>query len=379
MAIETRCPASTATGETLFMALELGSTTWKVAFATTRGMRPRVRTISARALSQLRAEIGTAKTRLGLCADAPVRSCYEAGRDGFWVHRALAAEGIANVVVDPASIAVDRRARRTKTDRLDAIALVIQLMNAAAGDRRGWHELRVPSVQAEDDRQLPREWDAVREDHTRVRNRIHGLLATQGVRVKLTADFLEQLRGAQLWDGTPLPAELVARLERDWTQLQHVDDRLTRLKALRHARVAPDRTDVVATQTRHLAELKGIGVNSALTLSTELFAWRGFANGREVGAIIGLTPSPYRSDQRMVEQGISRAGNRRVRALSIELAWSWLRWQPGSELSRWFHARFGQHGRARRIGIVAVARKLMIALWRYVETDTVPKDAVLKV
>jgi transposase len=136
-------------------------------------------------------------------------------------------------------MAVDRRARRTKTDRLDAIALVIQLMNAAAGDRRGWHELRVPSVQAEDDRQLQREWDAVREDHTRVRNRIHGLLATQGVRVKLTADFLEQLRGAQLWDGTPLPAELVARLERDWTQLQHVDDRLTRLKELRQARVRP--------------------------------------------------------------------------------------------------------------------------------------------
>ncbi len=198
-------------------------------------------------------------------------------------------------------------------------------MNAAAGDRRGWHELRVPSVQAEDDRQLQREWDAVREDHTRVRNRIHGLLATQGVRVKLTADFLEQLRGAQLWDGTLLPAELVARLERDWTQLQHVDDRLTRLKELRQARVAPDRTDVVATQTRHLAELKGIGVNSALTLSTELFAWRGFANGREVGAIIGLTPSPYRSDQRMVEQGISRAGNRRVRALAHALVPSALR------------------------------------------------------
>jgi transposase len=273
---------------------------------------------------------------------------------------------------------VDRRARRAKTDRLDATALVIQLMNAAAGDRRGWRELHVPSIQAEADRQLQREWEAVRDDRTRLCNRVHGLLATHGVRLELTADFLDQLHTVQLWDGTPLPAELMVRLERDWTQLQQVEGRLTVLKQLRQARVAPARTDVVATQTRHLAALRGIGVNGALTLTTELFAWRGFTNGREVGASIGLTPTPYRSDQRVVEQGISRSGNRRVRALSIQLAWSWVRWQPTSALTRWFQARFAQHTRARRIGIVAVARKLMIALWRYAETGTVPEGAVLK-
>jgi transposase len=361
------------------MALELGSTTWKLAFATTRAMRPRVRTITAGNLSQLKTEIAVAKPRVGLAADAPVHSCYEAGRDGFWIHRALLAARIYNVVVDPASIAVDRRARRTKTDRIDATALVTQLMNAAAGDRRGWRELHVPSVQAEADRQLQREWEAVRDDRTRLRNRIHGLLATQGVRVELSAHFVDHLRDVRLWDGTALPAELVARLERDWTQLQQVEERLTMLKRLRQARVADHRTDVVATQTRQLAELRGIGVNGALTLTTELFAWRGFRNGREVGPSIGLTPSPYRSDQRVLEQGISRSGNRRVRALSIELAWSWVRWQPTSALTQWFHARFGQHGRARRIGIVAVARKLMIGLWRYVATGTVPEGAVLKV
>src|ERR1700736_4983859 len=377
MTATARRPESTVTGETLFMALELGSTTWKLAFATTRTVRPRIRTITAGRLRQLRTEIAGAKTRLGPAADTAARSWYEAGRDGFWLHRALVAEGIHNVVVDPASIPVDRRARRTKTDRIDATALITQLMNAAAGDRRGWREVHVPSVQAEADRQLQREWEAVRDDRTRLRNRIQALLATQGVYLDLSGHFVDHLRDVRLWDGTALPAELVARLERDWTQLQQVEDRRTQLTRLRQTRVADDRTDVVATQTRQLAELRGIGVNGALTLTTELFAWRGFRNGREVGASIGLTPSPYRSDQRVVEQGVSRCGNRRVRALSIQLAWSWVRWQPDSALTRWFHARFGDHGRARRIGIVAVARKLMIALWRYVETGTVPDGAVL--
>jgi transposase len=378
MTTETRTLESTP-AERLFMSFELGSTTWKLAFATTRGMRPRLRTITARSLEQLRTEITRAKERLGVPTDTPVRSCYEAGRDGFWLHRALIAAGVHNVVVDPASITVDRRARRAKTDRIDATALVTQLMNAAAGDRRGWRELHVPSEQAEADRHLQREWEVVRDDRTRLRNRIQGLLATQGVvGLELTAQFGDQLAAARRWDGSPLPAELVARLARDWAQIQQVEERLATVKRLRRERVAKDQTDVVARQTRQLAQLRGIGLNGALTLTTELFAWRGFTNGRQVGASIGLTPTPYRSDQRVVEQGIGRHGNRRVRALSIELAWSWLRWQPDSALSRWFHARFGQHGRARRIGIVAVARKLMIALWRYVETDTVPPDAVLK-
>jgi transposase len=377
MAATTRSTESNVITTTLFLAIELGSTRWKVACAVARGGRPRIRTIRAGDCVSLWEEIRVAKARGGLAADAPVSSCYEAGRDGFWLHRALTAQGITNVVVDPSSIAVDRRQRRAKTDRVDATALVTQLMNAAAGDRRGWREVRVPSIAAEHDRQLQREWDTVREDRKRIRNRIQGLLATQGVLVPLGAGFVQRLRGVRLWDGTALAAPLLDRLEREWRALHAVDARRRQLAAARRARVRTA-SDRVALQTRQLTRLRGIGLTGALTLTTELYAWRAFRNGREIGALAGLTPTPYRSDQTQREQGISRAGNRRVRVLSIELAWSWLRHQPDSALSRWFHRRFGEHPRARRIGIVAVARKLLVALWRYVDYDVLPDGALVK-
>lgn len=377
MAATTRLAECTAGTETSFLALELGSTTWKLAFAVTHGRRPLLRTIPAGHLERLWREIAAAKQRVGVSPGAAVRSCYEAGREGFWLHRALVAHGVANVVVDPSSIAVDRRARRAKTDRIDATALVTQLINAAAGDRRGWREVHVPTVQAEADRQLQREWLAVQADRTRIRNRLRGLLVTQGVRLALTSRFCGQLREVRVWDGTPLAAELIARLERDWTQLTQIEARLATLRRARRVRVIQG-TDRVAGQARALAALRGIGLRGALTLAAELYAWRQFTNGRQIGGCVGVTPMPYRSDQRIREQGISRSGNRRVRTLSIELAWAWLRWQPHSELSRWFHARFGQHARARRIGITALARRLLIAWWRYLETGTLPAGAMLK-
>jgi transposase len=377
MATTTRSAECTATTATLFLALELGSTRWKLACAVTHTSRPRLRTVPAGDLAALSRELTAAKQRFSLGPEAPVRSCYEAGRDGFWLHRALSAVGISNVVVDPSSIAVDRRQRRAKTDRLDASKLVTQLMNAAAGDRRGWREVRVPSVAAEADRHLQREWDTVREDRKRIRNRIQGLLVTQGVRVPLTAKFGTRLEAVRLWDGSELPEALVARLQREWLHLREVEARQTVLRRARTARVRTT-SDTVAQQTRQLARLCGVATNGALTLTTELFAWRGFTNGRQIGAIVGLTPTPYRSDQTVVEQGISRSGNRRVRALSIELAWAWLRNQPRSALSQWFEQRFGHHPRARRIGIVALARKLLIAFWRYLDQGVVPEGARLK-
>jgi transposase len=361
----------------LFMALELGSKQWKLAFAVGLGHRPRTRQIPARALTRLGEELALAKARFGLPAEASVRSCYEAGREGFWLHRALISQRVMNVVVDPSSIAVDRRKRRVKTDRVDATALVIQLQHAFAGDRRGWRELHVPSVEAEADRHLQREWETVREDRKRIRNRIQGLLATQGIVLPLTKHFPERLRTTARGDGGTLPDTLRARLEREWTGLHQVEARLHVLRRARTARVQQQH-DRVAEQTQALAGLCGIATNGALTLTTELFAWREFTNGRQIGAIVGLTPTPYRSDQTVVEQGISQSGNRRVRALSIQLAWSWIRRQPRSALTHWFHARFGTHPRARRIGVVAVARKLLIALWRYLEHGVVPEGALVK-
>jgi transposase len=377
MLTTTRCPESSVRPVTLFVAFELGSTRWKLTFAVGLGHRPRVVQIPARDLRRVWLEIARAKTRFQLPAETAVRSCYEAGRDGFWLHRALSTHGVTNVVVDPSSIAVDRRARRVKTDRVDAVALVTQLMHATAGDRGGWREVRVPSVAAEADRQLHRERETVRDAHRTVWNRIQGLLMAQGVGVPRGRQDVGVLQTVRLWDGSPLPDALRERLEREWTQLQALAERLRTVDRLRHARVT-NHTDAVARQTRRLTQLRGVGEIGAMTLSTELFAWRGFTNGRQVGAIVGLTPTPYQSDQRAREQGISRSGNRRVRVLSVELAWSWVRWQPLSALTRWFQDRFGQHGRARKIGIVALARKLVIALWRWVDQGILPVGAVLK-
>ena len=377
MATMTRSTECTATmTSTLFLALELGSQRWKLAFAVARSSRPRIRTIAAGDWQMLLREIAKAKARFQLDPSAPVRGCYEAGRDGFWLHRALIAHGIANVVVDAASIAIDRRRRRAKTDRLDVTDLVTQLMNAVAGDRRGWREVHVPSIEAEAERHLQREWDAVVEDRKRLRNRIQALLVLHGVALPLTRGFEQRVASARLWDGGALPSALGARLTRDWTQLRQVEARLCAIRRARRNRIRV--ADRVGEQTRQLMQLRAIGENGALTLTTELYSWRAFRNGRQIGAIVGLTPTPFRSDQTVRELGISGSGNRRLRALSVELAWGWVRWQPDSALSRWFRTRFGQHGRARRIGIVAVARKLLIALWRYLEHGVVPEGATLR-
>ena len=376
MLTTTRCPECTVPPAVLFLSFELGSRRWKLAFAVGLSHRPRIVEIPARDLERVRKEIGRAKKRLGLPADAPIRSCYEAGRDGFWLHRALTADGVRNVVVDPSSIAVDRRARRAKTDRLDAVALVIQLIQATAGDPRGWRELRVPSVTAEDDRQLHRERDAVRNAKRAVWNRIQGLLMAHGLPTPAANREATVFATLRLWDGSPLPEGLRGRLEREWTELRGLAARLRTINGLIHARAQAD--DAVGEQSRRLMQLRGIGAVGSVTLSTELFAWRAFQNGRQVGAIVGLTPTPYHSDQSAREQGVSRAGNGRVRALLLELAWGWTRYQPSSALTRWYRERFGQHGRARKVGIVALARKLLIALWRWVDQGVVPDGAVLK-
>lgn len=373
----TRIPESTAVPACLLLAFELSERTWKVGFTIGRGQRPRLRQIPAGAVDRLAEEIARAKSRFGLPGDAPVVSCYEAGREGFWLHRYLVAQGVRNAVVDSSSIEVNRRARRAKTDRLDLVGLLRLLERYVEGEDRVWHVVRVPTVAEEDARHVHRVRETLQQERTRLINRLHGLLTTQGVTIPLRADFLDRLAAVTGWDGTPLPAGLCQRVRYVWAQLVFLNAQLADIDATRAA-LATDPETATGRCVAQLQTLQGIGAVGAWTLSTEIFGWRQIRNGRELGALVGVVPAPYQSGATSHDQGITRAGNRHVRRMIVQLAWSWLRYQPTSALSRWYRARFSQTPRLRRIGIVALARKLLIAWWRYLETGTVPEGAILK-
>jgi transposase len=373
MVTETRETESTANGVTLLLAFELAAKKWVLGLMRSDGGTVRRRQVVAGDTARVRREIADAKARWGLPADAAVHSCYEAGRDGFWLHRWLEAHGVQNRVVDSSSIEVPRRMRRVKTDALDLDGLLRLLRRHVSGERRVWSVVRVPSGAAEDARQLERELEAVTADRTRVRNRVRGLLVAQGVRVALDRHLPDRLATLTTGLGTTLPAGLTARLTRECAALVAIEARLRTLRRLQRQAVQPD------TPCARLLRVRGIGLTGASRLSREVFDWRRFTSGRQVGAVVGLAPTPYDSGQRRREQGISKAGNGRVRGLAIELALCWRQFQPQSALTQWYAARFG-HGsvRQRRIGVVALARKLLIALWRYVETGVVPAGARLK-
>jgi transposase len=363
---------------TLYLAFELGNTEWKLAMTTTMAQPPLVRTMAARGLAQLDAEIARAKAHFAVPVGAAVQTCYEAGRDGFWLHRALAHRGIVNQVVDSSSIEVNRRRRRAKTDRLDARKLVTMLVRAATGEPHVWSVVRVPTVAEEDRRQVHRELLAVRRDRARHTNRIKGLLAAQGVPLAKMREFPTHLATARLWDGTPLPPRLCARLAREWDARTGDTTRIKALLAERKA-LLETRDDPAIGQVRQLQQLRGVGPDSAWLYVMEFFAWREFRNRRQVGGLAGLTDTPYQSGDLDHTQGISKAGNRWVRALAIDTAWAWLRYQPQSALARWYRTKFGTgSSRVRKIGIVALARKLLIAFWRYLETGVIPEGAVLR-
>lgn len=362
----------------LHLAFELGQAKWKLGFTTGLGQRPRERTIAARDLEALGQEIARAKERFGLPQDERVVSCYEAGRDGFWLHRYLVAQGVESQVVDSASIEVNRRRRRAKSDRLDVGKLLEQLVRYRAGERKALRVVRVPTVVEEDQRQPHRELLTAKRDRARVTNRMKGLLANQGVAVQVGAGLLAELATLRLWDGAALPVALRARLEREWAKVELLTAQIRQLEGEREEALRSGTAPAVSL-VRRLLQLRGIGMNSAWLFVMEFFGWREFRNRREVGGLAGLTPTPYQSGEVSREQGITKAGSRYIRAMAIEIAWGWLRFQPASALSRWYQTRFG-HGssRLRRIGIVALARRLLIALWRYLETGAVPEGAVLK-
>ena len=373
-----RMEQDTLPQQTLYLAFELGKNTWKLGFTIGVAQQPRERTIPAGDLDILQQEIARAKQRFGLPKDARVVSCYEAGRDGFWLHRYVAAHGIQNHVIDSASIEVNRRQRRAKTDRLDVHKLLTMLLRHMAGERKVWSVVRVPSVDEEDRRQLHREMLTAKQDRTRVINRIKGLLAGHGVQLALQGDVDTQLDQVHQWDGSPLPAALLSRLKRAWRQVDFLTTHIQALEAQRRASLRR-REDAVIAQVRQLFTLRGIGVNSAWLYVMEFFAWRDFQTPKQVGALAGLTPTPSQSGQSRRELGIAKAGHRHMRAMAIEIAWAWRRFQPTSALTQWYEPRFG-HGsaRLRKIGIVALARKLLIALWRFLKTGVLPEGAVLK-
>ena len=362
----------------LYMALELGWDSWKLGFASGPGAAPRLRQMPARDVTCLMLEIAEAKRRLRLPADCLVVSCYEAGRDGFWLARCLAAHGIKNLVVDSSSIEVNRRQRRAKSDRLDAAKLVSMLLRYAGGETTVWSVVQVPTVEEEDARQLHRELLTLQQETTEHTNRIKSLLATCGLAIEIDRHFPKKIKELRQWDGTPLPAALHQRLLREFERLQGANRQARQLQQQRAKEVREREGSAAIDQVRKLLGLRGIGIRSSWLYVHEFFAWRKFRNRREVGSLAGLAPTPYGSGQTDHEQGISKAGNKRMRWMAVEIAWGWLHFQPDSALSRWFHARFG-HGssRQRRIGIVALARKLLVELWKYLESGVPPAGAIL--
>jgi transposase len=374
----TRNVQESMTEGTLFVAFELSERTWQLGFTTGHGQKPRERSMPARDQQRVLNEIAQAKRRLGLPETAPVVSCYEAGREGFWLHRFLLAQGITNHVVDSAAIEVSRRRRRAKSDGLDVRKLLSMLMRYEHGEQKVWQVVHVPSVEAEDQRHLHRDLETLKQERASTTTRLKGLLSSQGIRLTSLRNLPDQLDAVRLWDGSPISPGLRRRLLRVYAHHTFLSQQIAEVAAERHVQLQTSSAAGI-DKVRQLMQLKGIGINGSWMLVMEFFAWRDFKNRREVGGLAGLTPTPYQSGESAREQGITKAGNPHVRWMITELAWGWLRFQPQSALSVWFRERYSSGGkRLRRIGLVAVARKLLIALWRFLETGALPEGAELK-
>lgn len=362
-------------GGRLYMSIEMANREWELFFC--NGSKDRQRKVKAGDFEGLEQEIVKAKERLKLPVETSVVSCYEAGRDGFWLHRYLTKQGVENLVVDPSSIEVNRRKRRAKTDRIDGKKLLSHLMRYCWGEKKAWSVVQVPSVEQEDERNLHREIETLKKERTMHSNRIRSFLKLQGVNdvVPRREDFYSWLDEVRIWDGSELPSELKERLKREHDRLMFVQGQIRELEEKREEILKAGGERRIAQMMR----LKGIGIESAWKWDKEFFSWRQFRNGKEVGALSGLSPTPYDSGQSRIEQGISKAGNGRVRAMAIEIAWIWIRFQPKSKHTLWFNKRYA-HGskRMRRVGIVAVARKVLIDVWRFVEQGVIPEGAIVQ-
>lgn len=362
--------------QVLYVAFELAKKEWKLAMTSGFGVAPRLWTVAAGDLAAVRRALEKGRTWFGLAATARVLSCYEAGRDGFWIHRALVGLGVANRVVDSSSIEVNRRARRTKTDRLDALKLVMMLVRVCQGERRVWAEVRVPTAEVEAARHRSRERSALRQEQTRLRNQIGSWLATWGCAVsarrRRPAGWWTEVRD---WANTALPVTVQSRIARAEARLAVLAAHVATIEAEQ-----THQTCTAAPTSAHgrLLRLRGVGTTSAAVLLEEGLEWRGFQNRRQVGGLLGFAPAQHASGEVCRDQGIHGSGNPRLQSVMVQLAWGWLQWQPSSALSLWYRQRFDRGKRARKVGIVALARKLFIALWRYATLGVVPAGATLK-
>jgi transposase len=257
----------------LFVAFELSEKTWKLGFTTGHGQKPRERSFAAGHQARLLQEVAQAKRRFGLPETAPVVSCYEAGREGFWLHRFLEAQGITNSVVDSSSIEVNRRKRRAKSDGLDVRKLLSMLMRFHHGERDVWRVVHVPSVEAEDQRHLHRDLETLKQERASTTTRIKGLLSSQGIRLTSLSKFPEQLDALRLWDGSPIPSGLRRRLLRVYAHHQFLSEQIAALEAERRA-LLQSAQEASLEQVRQLMQLKGIGINGAWLLVMEFFGWR---------------------------------------------------------------------------------------------------------
>src|SRR5215475_12264888 len=376
-------PAATHDGAVrCLMTIELSKKSWIVAVNTP--LSDKISKYTVKGWNGLLEVIGKIRARVGRELQRPVEvvSCYEAGYDGFWLHRLLEENGVRNFVIDPASLQVDRRARRVKTDNVDVTKLLRSLMAYLRGEPKVWSVVRVPTVAEEDDRRLHRERDRLINERVQHVNRIKGLCAIHGVYhyEPLRSDRMKRLEQLRTGDERELPPRVKAEIRRELHRLELVLQMIKTIEKERNAMAlgrAPS-TYGNANKVQQLVKIGSIGPEIATVLVGEVF-YRQFNNRQQVGSYVGLTPSHFQSGPSSRDQGISKAGNPKARTIMLELAWFWVRYQPNSALTIWFRERVGTaKGRIRRIAIVAMARKLLIALWRYVETGMVPTGAKLK-
>jgi transposase len=365
---------------TVYVAFELSKAKWKLGVMLPGSEKLSRYTIDGGDVTALSARLAVVRAKAER-GGKPVRivACYEAGYDGHWLHRWLTQQGIMAHEIDPSSIQVNRRARRAKTDGIDLEQLMRALLAYLRGEPRVCSMVHVPTVEDEDRKRSSRERERLGKERTAHSNRINGLLHAQGIRDvrPLKPGFLARLEQVRTGDGRPLPPRLKEEIVREYERLCLVNRQLAALEAQSQAEYRTAAAGSMEARVVQLAQLKGIGWVGGQKLVNEVF-YRDFSNRRQVGGYLGLTGTPYDSGASQREQGISKAGNHRGREVAVELTWLWVRHQPDSELARWFVARVGTaKGRVRRIAIVALARKLMVALWRFLTTGLVPNGAVL--